>query len=479
MDSLPNSILTPPTPGLACWVSDFRNGEFFALGWCELLGLSKEPESIEEWLECVHQEERLEVKRKVESLAKSTEPAVKGQIGGNGQRAGGLQFDYRAATEGDFRWMLMRAQHVLDENAEPARLVVTSFDTTLLHSLQLQLRDASPEQTIAKAAPILIWATDPKGRCEWFNARWLEFTGNTLESALVGGRCGNAHPEDREAAISAFRAAFELKDSIELEYRLHHHDGNYRWVLDRSTPRYEEDGSFAGYVGVCLDITHEYEYRQRLGERERMLACLHEINDRERMFLSCAIHDGILQDIIGTDMLLHNVDKLEPEKLNDRLVLARKTLKSAIRHGRRLISELRPMILDEQGLVSAIEFLGAELENRGTLDIKVSSSVPRDELFAPFWSGNVFRIVQGALNNIELHSNSPTAQVTISADAKQQFCVVVEDEGVGFDVDANQSSFGIRCMRERAELFGGSVEIASTIGEGSRVTIRVPFPQDS
>lgn len=475
--ALSESIFGPPTPGLACWVHDLRTEDFSAIGWSDLLGLSDEPTSLNGWLQVVHDEERDQVRAIIEEQIGST--SVKTEAAGNcatksGPDSLGFQMEYRAATAGGFRWMFLRGQRVCDKDGVPVRMIVTSFDATMIRSLQQELLGVEPTQSIAKAAPILIWTTNPKGRCEWFNQRWLDFTGHTLESALVAGRCGNAHPSDREPAMSAFRAAFEQRDSIELEYRLRHHDGTYRWVLDRSSPRFEESGEFAGYVGVCLDITHEYEYRQRLCEREQMLASLHDINDRERMFLSCAIHDGILQDIIGADMLLQDAERLEPETLEDRLKLAHSTLRSAIRHGRRLISELRPMILDEQGLVSAIEYYAAELENRGSVKINVVDEFGDEEL-CPFWSGNVFRIVQSAMNNVELHSDSKNAVIHISLKPDRQLCVVVTDYGIGFDLNGTQDSFGLRCMRERAELFGGSLEVESSHGKGTVVKILVPI----
>lgn len=326
---------------------------------------------------------------------------------------------------------------------------------------------------VGDSTPVLMWTTDASGICDWFNKPWLEFTGLELSTAVANGRFGSVPAEDREPAQAAFELASAQRDSIELEYRLQSRLGTYRWMLDRSVPRFAVNGDYVGYVGVCVDITYQYEYRQRLADREAVLKQLHSINEQERSFLSCAIHDGLLQDVIGGEMLVQGMADLDSDALEKRVAQVRETLRSAIAHGRRLIGELRPMILDEQGLVSAVEFYAAELENRGEIKINVQSDVQID-VSLTFWEGNVFRIIQEALNNVEAHSQSANAEVRMSTnDGRMR--VIVRDFGVGFDVEAAADSFGLRCMFERAEIYGGSLSIDSS-PTGTMVALDVPVP---
>ena len=328
---------------------------------------------------------------------------------------------------------------------------------------------------LARHAPILIWSTDSAGNCVWFNERWLTFTGRDFAVAIAEGRFATIHEEDRESTQAAFEAAFEQRDSLQLEYRLRRADDQYRWMLDRSVPRTNEAGDFVGYVGVCTDISHELEFRQNIASREKMLAQLLDINDRERGFLSHAVHDGILQDIIGAEMLLHNLEQLEPEKQEKKLTLARSTLRSALRHGRRLISELRPLILRDEGLVKAISSYAAELETRCGIRFDLRHGFD-DSLRNPLWTGNVFRTVQSAMNNIEAHSQVKRASVELSVTDEGHLQIVVADDGVGFDYEPKRESMGLRGIRERAELIGGVARFEASPGNGCRVTICVPFP---
>ena len=486
MSEIQSDLLLNNIPGIGCWTVEVTDREFVATGWRQMLSLDSEPQSLDEWYECVHEADREKVRSRVEAFLEAASRSKSGETSGADTETQVFHLDFRGKANGDFRWLILKAAISNDEETgQPYQMVVTSFDITLLRTAMERESTSTfstngsttASQTIANSAPVLLWSTNDKGRCRWFNQHWLDFTGQTLDTALLDGRCGRIHPEDRDQVRSAFAAAFELNDSIQLEYRLQRNDGTYRWMLDRSAPQYgEQKSDCLGYVGVCVDITHEHEFRQRLAERERMLAVLHDINDRERTFLACAIHDGILQDIIGADMLLQNIPV--DASASSKVVAIRDTLRSALRHGRRLISELRPLILDEQGLFSAIEFYAAEIENRGTVSFQIHNEL-QDLQLCGLWAGNVFRIVQSAMNNIELHSECKEGKIDIQQTPDKQLLINVSDDGVGFDFEQYRNSFGIRCICERAELFGGSVKFVTSPENGCRMELCVPMPSES
>jgi PAS domain S-box-containing protein len=110
----------------------------------------------------------------------------------------------------------------------------------------------------------MIVVSDTDKSCTFLNKTWLEFTGRTLEEAH--GNCWPeaVHPEDLERCGSRFTAAFDARQSIDIEYRLRRADGDYRWVLDRSVPRFTPDGAFAGFIGSCIDITDLKQNQERM-----------------------------------------------------------------------------------------------------------------------------------------------------------------------------------------------------------------------
>jgi PAS domain S-box-containing protein len=113
-------------------------------------------------------------------------------------------------------------------------------------------------------APLMIWMSGCNALYYYFNSSWLKFTGTYLTtdaSASVGeDEIGNiltcsVHPEDRQQCQNIYLRAFAGRDSFQRQYRLRRADGEYRWILDTAAPRFAADGSFAGYIGYCMDIT--------------------------------------------------------------------------------------------------------------------------------------------------------------------------------------------------------------------------------
>lgn len=110
-------------------------------------------------------------------------------------------------------------------------------------------------RNVADTAPVLIWMSDPDKNGIFFNKGWLEFTGRTLDQEMGAGWLKGIHAEDVAHTIDVCGTAFGKREPFTVEYRLRHKDGEYRWLLDTGTPRFEPDGTFLGYVGSCIDIT--------------------------------------------------------------------------------------------------------------------------------------------------------------------------------------------------------------------------------
>lgn len=123
-------------------------------------------------------------------------------------------------------------------------------------------------RTMADSAPVLLWVAGIDGLCNWFNRRWLDFTGRTMEQELGYGWSENVHSDDLDRVIATYQDAFARREAFEAEYRLRRHDGEYRWVLDDGVPRFEPDGTFAGFIGSAIDITE----RRRAAEDQAFVS---------------------------------------------------------------------------------------------------------------------------------------------------------------------------------------------------------------
>lgn len=106
----------------------------------------------------------------------------------------------------------------------------------------------------ADTAPGMIWISDEQDNTVFFNKSWLQFTGITVEDVAGDGWTRQVHPDDIPIAISAYRNYFRDRRPVTLEYRIKTKSGEYRWVIDQSTPRYHNDGHFLGFVGSVTDI---------------------------------------------------------------------------------------------------------------------------------------------------------------------------------------------------------------------------------
>ena len=156
------------------------------------------------------------------------------------------------------RWYLMR---IVPYTVGPGTFsgTVVSF---IEISLMKQVQESNKEMQqlfadVAHSSPALVWLADTTKGCIWFNDPWLAFTGRTMEQELGNGWAEGVHPDDFDRCLKIYTGSFDQKKPFSMEYRLRRHDGDYRLILDEGRPRFKPDGSFAGYIGSCLDITEQ------------------------------------------------------------------------------------------------------------------------------------------------------------------------------------------------------------------------------
>ncbi|MGR9014755.1 MAG: PAS domain S-box protein, partial [Gammaproteobacteria bacterium] len=122
-------------------------------------------------------------------------------------------------------------------------------------------------------APVMIWLTDTAGEPTFVNQFWLDFVGfDPAQDLTYKAWLNLVHPDDRMTAFSAYYQNIEAEQAITTEYRLRSANGNWRWVLDKGMPLYDESGVFSGYIGSAIDITERKQAQQLLQDKERMLS---------------------------------------------------------------------------------------------------------------------------------------------------------------------------------------------------------------
>ncbi len=152
-------------------------------------------------------------------------------------------------------------------------LVVVVRDITERKRAEAELRESEERfRLVADSAPVMIWMSGTDKLCTYFNKPWLDFTGRSLEQELGNGWAEAVNPEDLQRCLDTYTQAFDRREAFRMEYRLRRHDGEYRWLLDIGVPRFNPDGSFAGYIGSCIDMTEQRGAEEQLRHAQEDLA---------------------------------------------------------------------------------------------------------------------------------------------------------------------------------------------------------------
>ena len=138
-------------------------------------------------------------------------------------------------------------------------------DTTHFRMLEQRLQSSLDfHLKLMQEFPNPIWRVNKDGKCDYVNRAWLEFTGRALEQELGDGWADGIHPEDHEHSLGVFLSAVNQREPFTMEYRMHHRDGSYHWLLDHGAPYTDLDGEFAGYLGACYDVNERKQYESQL-----------------------------------------------------------------------------------------------------------------------------------------------------------------------------------------------------------------------
>jgi two-component system sensor histidine kinase DegS len=202
-----------------------------------------------------------------------------------------------------------------------------------------------------------------------------------------------------------------------------------------------------------------------------------QASDHERQTISYEIHDGLAQYLAAAVMQFQAHDTLRensPDKAKKAYDTALELVRQAHSESRRLISEVRPPVIDESGLETAISHLVCEQRRHSGPKIEYHSSLRFGRLPA-IMENALYRIVQEALTNACKHSKSKKVTVTMTQEG-QDVRLEVQDWGIGFDPEAiGKGHFGVEGIRQRVRLLGGRLTIESTPGSGTLIQVVVPI----
>jgi signal transduction histidine kinase len=233
-------------------------------------------------------------------------------------------------------------------------------------------------------------------------------------------------------------------------------------------------------VGLDISVTKQTEtiLKQLNEELHHVSAHLEKIKEEEQARIAREVHDQLGQQLTGLKMDVSWLEKKGEQmagtnEWKNKLREMKEMLNEAVRTVRKIAYDLRPSILDDFGLVAAMEWHSNDFAHRSGIVVRFSHPGVTIET-KPDIAIGLFRIYQEVLTNVARHAEAKNIIASLELLAKE-LVMVVTDDGKGFDNNKEKKSLGLLGMKERAHIMGGSLQISSTEGNGTTVTTRVPF----
>jgi PAS domain S-box-containing protein len=326
---------------------------------------------------------------------------------------------------------------------------------------------------VANTAPVMIWTTGTDKLCNYVNKPWLDFTGRTFEQELGSGWAESIHSEDVVNCLKKYTEAFDKREQFEMEYRVRRHDGEYRWVFDIGVARFNQDGSFAGYIGSCLDVTERKRAEEALSTIGRRLIEAHE---EERTWIGRELHDDVNQQL---GLLAVELDQWSKDKsqsnFTERFSQAQNRITAISNDVQALSHRLHSSKLEYLGLAAAAKSFCKEVSEKAKVEVQFScsavpSAIPKEASLC------LFRVLQEALQNAIKYSGVRLFQVILQG-TPNGLELTVSDCGIGFDEHDgfSRQGLGLISMRERLQMVNGALNIKTQPGRGTTISARVPL----
>lgn len=319
---------------------------------------------------------------------------------------------------------------------------------------------------LADSATPLCWITELDSSCSWLNKRWVDYTGKSLSQQTGQKWLESVHPADRQRVFDSYERAFSNQEEFSLDYRLQSRDGRYRWFTANAAPRFDDLGSFLGYVGMSFD-THEI--RENRIALEHSKAELEETNKRLtksnaelEQFAHVASHD--LQEPLRK---LSTFCELLDEEYGDVLSGDGDVYLGYIKDGAQRMRSLIRGILEfsridslehPRGLFDAGEAFDAVLENINTENSKIT----RGDLPQISVGRSVFeRVLANFIGNgLKYCETDPEVHVDCNAE-DGEYVFSVKDNGIGIAPEYHQKIFGLfKRLHNRSSYEGSGIGLA-------------------
>lgn len=330
-------------------------------------------------------------------------------------------------------------------------------------------------KTILGAVTDILMEVDNDTVYTWANEAGIQFFGED-----VLGKKAEYYFADNSDILNAVEPVFQGDDApVYIESNQRRKDGEIRLLAWWCKSLKDSDGNVIGALSTARDITdskkREVEIIQSREDLKQLNIYLQNVREEERKLISRELHDDLGQALTAIKIDLGSLKSNLQNRQNTELKINKiqDLLSDSIGTVKRITSQLRPHILDDLGLTSAIEWYTQEFNKR--TKIKVTLLIDKDTKISRDIEIVVFRILQESLTNITRHAQAD--EVWISMKKKgNDLAMETSDNGIGISPEkiTSISSFGLLNMKERAKEIGGSLSIGERPGGGTKIKLVIP-----
>ena len=300
-------------------------------------------------------------------------------------------------------------------------------------------------------------------------------------SHTVEGLKSVIHPGDFLIQEKAVDTMFK-EGSVEVEFRILRPDGEVRNVLFKTVLTKNKEGGLLNSFTTALDITESRKAEEQIRyynlQLKQLAANLQNIREEERRRIGREIHDELGQWLTVLKMEIAGVKKIkgDEKRLNESIEEMLEQVDGCIKSSRRISTDLRPSIIDDLGLIAALQWQAEEFGKRANIKSVFKSDVKKLDLPPDFTIG-IFRIFQESLTNVARHAEATIVTSTLYS-FKGELVLNITDNGKGFNTATigSKKTLGLIGMKERTLLMNGSYDINSSPGMGTEIMVIIPIP---
>ncbi len=366
-------------------------------------------------------------------------------------------------------------------------LIGVGIDLTARRKAEQEMKTSNERfKLVSKATNDIVWDWNLQTNEIWWNENYYRYLGYEQKHGaekIEDTWSKHIHPEDKARVEKGIYDAIQKGSYYWTDdYRFFKADGSIVNIYDRGYIIFDANNKPYRMVGAMLDITKirnaEQEVRRSQIALRQLSAHLQSIREEERTYIAREIHDELGQQLTCLKMdaswLNKKVDKSNDD-VTERIKGMIEMIDDTVKTVRRIAADLRPGILDDLGLIAALEWQCHEFEKRTGIQSHFECLSP-DTDFDKNTATGVFRVYQEILTNVARHSKATAVQTKVEC-TDNLLILQVHDNGVGFDAAAvkEKHTLGLLGMNERVAMFNGEIDIASENGNGTIITIKAPI----